>query len=296
MKLVKLSLAVLILTLAAPGLSGADIYLIDDSDDSDSTDVVRIRVENRPVIAVHYGLSSLDHDEVDPSFAPHGALDIRLGYSKRKPLRFHDGLFEREEGYVFLETQTIDVAIEDAAVDELETESWRFGACFPSGYGYDLGDSDASIFLYHSGGLGWSTMDLQSSWELLPEERDSHYVHQFDDETRFGTTWEAGVRIAPTKMLALETGYQGALVFPRTQFWYFAFGTAVEAFALEAVNGFVDAISETSPHAVPIVHFLLANGVSYGFHELRKEKMHWPIDSAAPLTYDTVKFGISFTF
>ena len=283
--------------LAAPVASSADVRVSGefDAEDADSTDVVKIRLERSPVIAVHYGFTSLDRDDLDASFGSHGALDIRLGYSVRKPLRWHDGLFERESGYVFMESNATDFAIEDVATDELESESWRFGICFPSGYGYDIGASDASLLLYHSNGLGWTIFDIKSDPSLLSDE-DKRLLDPFDGDTRFGTTWEGGIRIAPTKMLGFEAGYEGALVFPRTQVWYFALATAVEGFALQAVDGFVDAISATSPRAAPIVKFLLANGVSYGFHELRKTEMHWPIESAPPLTYDTFKFGICVTF
>jgi len=53
---------------------------------------------------------------------------------------------------------------------------------------------------------------------------------------------------------------------------------------------------DASPTAVPVVHFLLKNGLSYGVYQLRKEKMNYPFDSEAPIVNDTFKVGVTFIF
>jgi hypothetical protein len=53
---------------------------------------------------------------------------------------------------------------------------------------------------------------------------------------------------------------------------------------------------DSSPYAGPVVGFILKSALSYGIYELRQEKMNWPFSSAAPLSYDQVKFGMTFNF
>jgi hypothetical protein len=53
---------------------------------------------------------------------------------------------------------------------------------------------------------------------------------------------------------------------------------------------------DRSPYAGPIVHFVLKNALSYGFYELRKKHMNWPVQTVAPLMYENYKVGLTFAF
>ena len=70
----------------------------------------------------------------------------------------------------------------------------------------------------------------------------------------------------------------------------------LEEIAMGAIQEFADSIANSSPKSAPVVSFLLKSGLEYGLYELRQEKMNWPFDTAAPLTYETFKFGICVTF
>jgi hypothetical protein len=62
------------------------------------------------------------------------------------------------------------------------------------------------------------------------------------------------------------------------------------------LDSFVKEIVRSSPYSGPIVNFILKNGFAYAMYELRKEKMHWPFNSAEPLMYNSYKAGMTFTF
>jgi hypothetical protein len=67
-------------------------------------------------------------------------------------------------------------------------------------------------------------------------------------------------------------------------------------FGTSADDYFIKEIFYASPSAGPIVYFLLKNALSYGIYELRQEKMNWPFSSAPPLSFDSFRFGLMFTF
>ncbi|MFA7228081.1 MAG: hypothetical protein WC061_03515, partial [Melioribacteraceae bacterium] len=70
----------------------------------------------------------------------------------------------------------------------------------------------------------------------------------------------------------------------------------IEEGAKGILNHFIDKVADSSPYAAPIVNFFLKNGLSYAFFSLKKANMNWPFSTESPLTYETFKFGITFTF
>jgi hypothetical protein len=62
------------------------------------------------------------------------------------------------------------------------------------------------------------------------------------------------------------------------------------------ISAFGDDIVQASPTFGPIFYFLLKNGLAYGFYQGVKEKMNWPFNSETPLTIETYRIGLSFTF
>ena len=62
------------------------------------------------------------------------------------------------------------------------------------------------------------------------------------------------------------------------------------------IDNFVDKIFDRSPAAVPVVDFLLKNGLAYSLYLLKKENMNWPFNTETPLTYETFKLGVTFLF
>ena len=46
----------------------------------------------------------------------------------------------------------------------------------------------------------------------------------------------------------------------------------------------------------PSLSFVLQNALNYGFYELRQKNMNWPIETVAPLAFDSFNIGISLSF
>ena len=119
---------------------------------------------------------------------------------------------------------------------------------------------------------------------------------RYNESFRFGTSNEAGIRIKPIENLILDAAYERSVVFERHLFWKWAGSAIIETAAQGLIDGFINEVFESSPAAGPIVNFLLKNGLAYGLYELRQEKMNWPFNSEAPLSYDQFKFGVTVVF
>jgi len=253
-------------------------------------------LKGRPMIAVRYGSAAIDRDGFAADFADPGAIDLQLGYTNVRSFRQHETLVKVGANWLSLANSSTDTSIEESQEPELESDTWRFGLGHSSGCGYKLGSKDGMILPYHSWSAGWSIFDVDDAGAAALTEDDSNAIRFFDEETRFGTTWEGGLRIAPVRMVALDAGYEQAIVFPRTKVGYWLISTLIEELALGAIDAFINSIADTSPRSAPVMNFLLKSGMEIGLHELRREKMNWPLDTAPPLTYETLRAGLRVTF
>ena len=79
-------------------------------------------------------------------------------------------------------------------------------------------------------------------------------------------------------------------------FWFWGLSQVIEGIASGGMNIFINAIGRSSPAAVPVMHFILQNGLSLGFKALRMNKMNWPFDTEAPLNVMSYTVGIGIHF
>jgi hypothetical protein len=121
-------------------------------------------------------------------------------------------------------------------------------------------------------------------------------MDRFEDGVRFGSSNDGGIRIVATSLISLDANYQRSIVFERHLFWKWAGSAIIEAAANGLLDVFIKEIFKSSPPAGPIVNFLLKNALAYGIYELRQEKMNWPFPSTQPLSFDSFRFGATFTF
>ena len=121
-------------------------------------------------------------------------------------------------------------------------------------------------------------------------------LDRFEDGVRFGTSSEGGLKIVATSLVTLEVGYERTVVFERHLFWKWAGSGIIEAASQGLLDVFIKEIMKSSPAAGPVVYFVLKSALGYGIYELRQDKMNWPFKSSAPLSFDSFKFGLTFTF
>jgi len=256
-----------------------------DWDDFDKKDFFK-----SPTITLNYGLSKMNLERFSTSLADPGLLELKIGYTLEKAYGPAD-IIKYGYRYLYLSTHSADLRGADDDSLKLKTDMWRFGFGRAKGYGYKLGN--AAIIPYYTYTLNWSRVDFKDS---ISNSTDYGTAELFDETFRFGTSAEGGIRFKIFSPLILEAGYERSVVFPRHLFWKWLGSAALEAAGQWALDEFIEKIMDSSPYAGPVINFVLKNALSYGIYELRQEKMNWPFKSAAPVSYDQFKFGITLVF
>ncbi len=260
----------------------------------------------RPTIELNYGIPKIDIKSLNTEFGKTGVVEVKLGYST---LREYDEYISKYRfRYIFLSNFSKDFAEKENNSNKLKGDIWRFGIGWQEGYGYQIGKS--AIIPYTSNTAVWTRLkehytdiknlpiDNAYHGDLAPviSSQEAKTLDLFNDAFRFGTSTEGGIKLQPIPLLTLNAGFERTIVFPRHLFWKHLGSMCVEWIGLGMADFFTREIMDESPAAGPIMNFILKNAVSFGMYQLRREKMNWPFKSAEPLTIDTFKFGITFTF
>lgn len=253
----------------------------------------------KPFIELNYGFGKPDHDKLSNNFADIGLIELKLGYASFNNYS-NETIVEFNERYAFASRLATDLKSESSTNNKYESDLWRFGFGRRSGYGYNF--NSVKILPYTQHAAVWSKLEMENPPNgilddiLFGEDSDSQILNRFDGEFRFGTLSEGGIRLEAASFISFNAGYEAAVIFPRHMVWKHLGSFIIETAGLEALDKFVDEVIDSSPYAGPIVNFLLKNGYSYAFYLLKKEKMNWPFNTEAPLTYETFKIGVTFTF
>ncbi len=258
----------------------------------------------QPFIEVNYGLGITKHDKLVSKFAKVGLAEVKLGYATQDSY-YYDEIIEFHDKYSFGSKFSADLKSSSAARGEMKSDLWRFGFANRSGYGYKIGD--LSILLYHGNGFVWSKLDMidypaitylltNPPMNIQDARNDTDILNRFHDAFRFGTVSEGGIRVEVASFASMDFGYEAAVIFPRHLFWKHLGSLIIEESAIGVLNHFINEVADSSPYASPVVNFILKNGLSYAFYSLKKANMNWPFSTEAPLTYETFKIGLTFTF
>lgn len=249
----------------------------------------------RPAISLQYGLANMNRTDILSQFVDPALFELKLGYVKERDAWDTDYILKQSYRYLYLSNESNKLAGKEAAGTEIESDMWRFGFGWSSGFGYKIGESSA-IIPYYSYTLNWSNIDFKNTNVLADTSKDVQILNLYDESFRFGTSSEGGVRVKLINNLMLDAGYERSIVFQRHLFWKWAGSALIEVAAQGLLDSFINEVFKSSPAAGPIVNFLLKNALAYGLYELRQDKMNWPFPSEPPIAYDQFKFGMTFVF
>lgn len=267
-------------------------------DDDDFNFQFDFDFHGKPTISAFYGMGKTSLKGLGAKIANPNLAEIRLGYVTEKSLFKSADVINYKYRYSSLSNHSSQLG-KTAPAGELPSEMWKIGLGWDEGYGYRFGKS--ALIFYNGSGLTWSRNEIVDGLpaRLVANEitiDDAKTLAMFDGNFRFGTKSEAGVKLQIIPALILDASFERNVVFPRLMFWKAAGSYAVEGISQALLDEFIEKIIDSSPAAAPIINFLLKNGLAYGFYELRKEKMNWPFNTAAPLFNDSFKFGMTFVF
>ncbi len=241
----------------------------------------------QPTLVLNYGISNMSLYNFKGKFADPKLAELQLGYTNYK-MKWLESIFQ--SNYRFLSVSNISTKLGGSG-EGLKSDMWRIGVGRTYALGYKFGA--ASLIPYYSNSLIWSRLNMEG---MPTDSVDKNVIDHFNKSFRFGTSSKGGINFQATENIGINVEYERSIVFPRHLFWKWAGGVLIEASGQALLDEFVEAIYKSSPYAAPIVNFILKNALSYGIYELRQEKMNWPFDTAAPLSYDQFKFGLTFVF
>jgi hypothetical protein len=249
-----------------------------------------------PALSLQYGWADPSREGFGGNFGAAGQLDLRIGYVRERRLAGEDDLVSQSTHGIVVGRFANSLASGTLAADEVGLDSWRFGFSTASGSGYRLGDGNMRLVLLTADTGAWYVTDLTGYAHTQLPPDDQAILARYDTATRYGESWESTARLCLTHSLAVQGGYERTVVLPGFKTWYWLLSSGINLAALTITDQFVEAVADASPHAAPVVAFLLRSGIEYGFYELRQKNMNWPFDTEAPLALDSFKLGFGMAF
>ncbi|GAB5466722.1 MAG: hypothetical protein Kapaf2KO_21580 [Candidatus Kapaibacteriales bacterium] len=168
------------------------------------------------------------------------------------------------------------------------------------GYGWKLGESSRLILGIEDGiglaQLGYNYDVPDNPLEEILTDLNSYEKLKatYGDGTRLTNYFRSYIKYQPTELVSLDVSYGRQLVYPRVLFWYWTLSGIVSGTADGLANLFISRVMKSYEDAVPIVHFLLKTGLAFGFYQLQKDNMHWPINTAPALITNNFNIGMTF--
>ena len=244
--------------------------------------------ESRPFIELNYGFGEPKHKKFENEFSDVGLAEIKLGYNSLD--KYENFIFELDKRYLFLSGITSGIASAQSA-GSLESKLLRFGLGSRQSYGYKIGD--VGIFPYTEDDFVWSKLNME---EFPEAASDLDIINRYEGSFRFGVANAGGISLNYNSFLSVNAAYEAAVVYPRYLVWKNLLSLLIKGIGVGSIDFFVKEIMEASPAAGPVVNFFLKNAFSYGFYLLQRDNMNWPFQTETPLTYETFKVGVSFSF
>lgn len=295
--MIKYFLILLILVIHTNSNAQYAIEEISNSQTTESNDNNRFHERKffeKPTLEMSYGISEVTLNNLSSNISPVGMLELKLGYStQRKSYYDKKSVLKYINGFTFLSVASTDLNSNSKPVSDLNSETWRFGLGMKQGYGVDLGKS--AIMPYTSGAFVWSKFNMQGNTVGL-SANDLNSLSNFNETFRFGTLSESGINLQIIPLITLQAKFERAIVLPRHLFAVQMGSMLIETVGAYMLGDFIDNVMRNSPVLGTIVSFALKSGYSYGIYELRRSEMNWPFGGEAPLSFDTYKVGMTFTF
>ena len=96
-----------------------------------------------------------------------------------------------------------------------------------------------------------------------------------------------------SSLITVAASYETAVILPYHKFWKQFGSFFIETFAQTGIDFLTEGVLvENIPKLVPIIYFILKNGLSYYMYTLKQEEMNWPFETVSPLTLESLKFSI----
>ena len=247
---------------------------------------------DKPSIELTYGTSDIYLNNTSNNLANAGMIELKLGFTTKRKSYFGKNITGYENRYVFLGNASDKNNPKATGSGEINNDLWRFGFGTKDAYGLKFGSME--IMPYSSNSFAWSKFTYDNGTILTESDKDKY--DNFNDAFRFGSSTEGGINLQLTPGFSIQPQFESSIIFPRHLFGKQLMSSVIEMSGYYLIDNFTRKIMKNTPVAGTFVNFILKNAYDFGYYQLRKDKMNWPFNSAAPMRYYTYKIGLAFTF
>lgn len=272
-------------------------------DDSTNSFMMEVDFNERtPMISLFYGSATPSREGISGTIEQDMTFGGTLGMEREKAWFRDPSIIQRYSNNVYLwygqaaDAQGVVTPAEGdnpAIAGSTSTNLFRVGLADESGFGYKLGESSNLMFLASNAVLSWTAVTPQS---VTSDPTSAQALRDFEGALRFGEAMRPTIEWRVTGPVSIRVGYEWSQIYPRHMFWYWALSQGIEGIADAGATWFAREIGKSSPAAMPIVYFILKNGVAAGFKALRMNQMNWPFTTVAPMNVHMWNVGIGLHF
>jgi hypothetical protein len=297
MNLLRIFISIILLFIASESCfaydwrDSADVSIFDEYIETLS---VAEFIKNKPTLEIAYGYSqpSLSKLRYQDDFTPAFEIDFRYGFTRTTYRQLPANVIYVAGEYLIISNNSTFLKPSFADFEGNPTDAWRFGLGYANGYGYQFSDNSRLVF-YHGGNLLWNKVNIEYD---KPEDDKFNYLSKFDETTRFGNSFEIGVRYQFMSVVHLKAGYEHAIYFPGYDFLAWT-GSYIPELLVQRIIDFVAfRRADSNPKNFPLLVTAVKGMVSFALYEFRRNQGYWPFRSDQPLNFDTFRLGFTFVF
>ncbi|MBU3698750.1 MAG: hypothetical protein FGM33_01895 [Candidatus Kapabacteria bacterium] len=278
-----------------------DFDVDDDSKEERKARRRQLSSSRKPRLAATYGQAMFSRSGFTGETHGLTLFGATIGMDQSRPLFVDRDILKVKNNGLFVHVgQSGSMATIDSSYDGVplamhtSANFLNVGFVDESGYGYVIGEN-SSLRLLVTDQSTWTSVSPQTYGTDVGPEQWQH-VRDFTGTLRFGSTMAPTIEWKMGSLLSIRANYTWTQVLPRHMFWYWAGSELIEGVADGIASAVVSSFGKSSPASLPVMNFVLRNAIAYGFRELRRDKMNWPFNTAAPLNITSWNVGLSLTF
>lgn len=124
-------------------------------------------------------------------------------------------------------------------------------------------------------------------------EANINFLNEYNNKIKIGSSRETGLMFQFHNKLNLKFGYECTIIYPQYVWLQNQTSNLIES-SIQNILGFVLLMVDyiAANEISSLGDYIINSFITLGFQNLRKSKMHWPLNSGKPLYFDSFKLGL----
>lgn len=275
---------------------------------------------------INFGCSFLNHNNASNKINPNGFIGADLNYRFIEPgQNFLSNSYKYEWGSrinfisASFDFHSDKITPINKNSEKISSEIFKFKISNYHGSGYL--EKDFMFYPYYNNTLGYNYYLLNPNKNIIdaddfiipisymllapnnivftksnfytPESNMSSLV-DYNNKINFGSSRETGFIYHLHKKIYLKLGYECTIIYPQYIWFQNQTSNLIES-SIQNLFGVVLLMIDyiASNEISSLADDIINSFITVGFQNLRKSKMHWPLNSGKPFFFDSFKIGIS---